>query len=119
VELPATKLDPVAADQTVPFSKISVPPRLPSAYHEAHASEPAKLSAHAAAGAHVKEPAFDDLDEEFFAREAELNKVGPVETFDDLDSGPKRKLGPRKRWFLFGAKGAPQSPPPPPRSKKR
>jgi hypothetical protein len=114
--LPPAKLDPANVDQTVPFNKISMPPPVPptngparagAPYHRpeaAHKAE-AKLSAQSAQAAHEKEPMFDDLDEEFFASEAQLHKVEPVENFDDLDSGPKRKApSARRGWFGFGAK---------------
>jgi hypothetical protein len=72
---------------------------------------PAKLSPQAAASAHAKEPIFSDMEEDFFAREADLHKVHPVETFDDLESGPQRKLSSRRRWFLFGAREGAAPPP--------
>jgi hypothetical protein len=44
------------------------------------------------------EPVFDAIDEAFFAREAELAQVQPVETFDDLDeTGRKRRLARKKK----------------------
>ena len=61
-----------------------------------------KLSAQAAAEAHGKEPMFDAVDEEFFAREAELWHAPKPDTFDDLDPQPrgsKRPPPPRPGWF--------------------
>ncbi len=56
----------------------------------------------------TKEPVFDEVDEAFFAREAEIGKVEPIESFDDLDhTGGKRKLNPKRKWSLFGDKPAP------------
>jgi CheY-like chemotaxis protein len=49
---------------------------------------------------------FDEFDESFFAREAELQSA--PDNFDDLESSPKRKIPPKRRWFLFGS-GAPDS----------
>jgi hypothetical protein len=44
------------------------------------------------------EPVFDPIDEAFFAREAELSQVQPVETFDDLDeTARKRRLARKKK----------------------
>ena len=63
------------------------------------------------------ESLFDDIDEEFFAKEADLQKLDPVETFDDLD-GPAsgRKSSVKRKWSLFG--DAP-TPPPPSNTRKR
>jgi CheY-like chemotaxis protein len=68
---------------------------------------PAKLSAQAAAQANSKDPAtFDPVDEEFFAREAELWHT-PPDTFDDLEPAPprgKRPPPPRRDWFGLNKK---------------
>ena len=62
--------------------------------------EAAKLSPQAAAGAHGKEPMFDAVDEEFFAREAELWHPPTPDSFEDLEPRPrgKRPSAPRD-WF--------------------
>jgi hypothetical protein len=60
-----------------------------------------ELAAEPAQNGHGQESRFDDVDEAFFAQEAELAQ--PVESFDDLESGPRRKL-PSNRWFTFGRK---------------
>jgi hypothetical protein len=41
---------------------------------------------------------FDPIDEDFFAREADLHRVDHVDTFDDLDELPIDD-GPRSGWF--------------------
>jgi DNA-binding response OmpR family regulator len=61
-----------------------------------------KLTPAAAASAHPKEPVFSDVDEEFFAKEAELHKVEAVESFDDLDTKPKTPA--KRSWFGWGEK---------------
>jgi hypothetical protein len=68
--------------------------------------QPAKLSAQATARAHTKEPVFDAVEEEFFARESEhLKSTPPVDDFSDLhDPEPRRKLSPRRNWFGFRKK---------------
>jgi hypothetical protein len=48
--------------------------------------ESAKLSPQAAAAAPVKENAFNPVEEDFFAREADLWRAAPVDSFDDLDA---------------------------------
>ena len=69
------------------------------------AEQPAKLSPQAAARASGKEPVFDAVEEEFFAREAELHRPPTVDTFDDLEPRPqRRKLSPRRDWFGFKKK---------------
>jgi CheY-like chemotaxis protein len=50
----------------------------------------------------VKELHFTDVEEEFFAREAEIGKITPAESFDDLE--PVEHTGPKRRWFTFGQK---------------
>ena len=67
---------------------------------EPQKKEPAKLSPQAAAQAHGKEPMFDAVDEEFFAREAELWHAPKPDTFEDLEPRPrsKRPSAPRD-WF--------------------
>jgi hypothetical protein len=59
----------------------------------------------------AKEPVFDDVDEAFFAREADIGHVEPVDNFDDLEhTGAKRKLNPKRKWSLFGDKPTPAGP---------
>jgi len=67
---------------------------------------PAKLSAQAAASAPPKESHFDEVDEEFFAREADLWHSAPAETFDDLDPSPpsRKRPAPRRDWFGLNKK---------------
>ncbi len=110
-----TRSQPPEPDATIPFSKISVPPPAPPS-QSASPSAPlqsgetskknkvGKLAPAAAAGAHPKEPVFSDVDEEFFAKEAELHKLEPVETFEDLDLGAKGKPAPKRGWFGWGEK---------------
>lgn len=64
----------------------------------AAAESPAKLSPQAMAAAPEKEPLFDPLEEDFFAREADLHRPAAVENFDDLEPQGKRKPL-RKDWF--------------------
>ncbi len=59
----------------------------------------AKLTASAQKAIHAKEPVFDEVEDAFFAQEADLHKVEPVENFDDLDSGLPKK--PAARWSLM------------------
>jgi hypothetical protein len=62
-----------------------------------------KLSAQAAAQAATKEPMFDAVDEEFFAREAELWHAPPHDSFDDLEpTQPRGKRPPASRRDWFG-----------------
>jgi CheY-like chemotaxis protein len=74
---------------------------------EAHGKPvPGKLSPTSVARAVTKEPVFDDLEEEFFAREADLARPPTVDTFEDLDaSQPRPKLSPRRNWFGFKGGG--------------
>ncbi len=51
---------------------------------------------------------FSKEEEEFFAREKELQKVEPVENFDDLDSRPRAKIS-KRPWQIFGERLAPTS----------
>ena len=44
---------------------------------------------------------FDAVDEDFFAREADLWH-SPIESFDDLDPSPRPKRGPQSRRDWFG-----------------
>jgi ActR/RegA family two-component response regulator len=112
-------------DLTIPFSKISVPPpspaqqpeqkaekpapaparkpgaAAPTRKQEGHSARHAKLSATAAASASGKEPVFSDDEAEFFAQEAELSKLDPVENFDDLESSTKNKSS-KRSWFGWG-----------------
>jgi CheY-like chemotaxis protein len=66
----------------------------------------AKLSPQAAAKASPKEPMFDAVDEEFFAREADLWHTPSSDTFDDLEpssppptSARGKRPPPRRDWF--------------------
>jgi CheY-like chemotaxis protein len=66
----------------------------------------AKLSPEAASRAQAKEPMFDAVDEEFFAREAELWHAPSADSFDDLEPSGARKKRPspsasssRRDWF--------------------
>ncbi len=59
------------------------------------AAPAAKLTPAQIAEAPVKEKLFDDMDEAFFAREAEPSE--PVDTFDDLPAPQK----PKRSWSLF------------------
>jgi CheY-like chemotaxis protein len=63
--------------------------------------KPGKLSPQAAAAAPEKEPLFDPLEEDFFAREADLHRPATVDTFDDLEPhGHHRdKSSFRRDWF--------------------
>jgi len=67
---------------------------------------PAKLSAQAAAAAPPKEQPFDEVDEEFFAREADLWHAVPADTFDDLEPNtPRKRPASRNRdWFGLNKK---------------
>ena len=57
------------------------------------------------------EQVFDDVDEAFFAKEAEIGQVQPAESFEDLDdTGRKRRLAQKKKWSLFGDKPAAPKP---------
>jgi CheY-like chemotaxis protein len=67
---------------------------------------PAKLSPQAAAQASQKEPMFDAVDEEFFAREADLWHAPSADSFDDLEpsappssSSRGKRPPPRGDWF--------------------
>jgi len=66
----------------------------------------AKLSPQAAAAAPPKESPFDAVDEEFFAREADLWHSAPAETFDDLEPSPptRKRPAPRRDWFGLNKK---------------
>jgi hypothetical protein len=90
---------PAAAKQTQPpAAKPATPP-----------AELAASASRSATGAPTAN-SFNEMDEEFFARESELSHVSAPDTFDDLDSGPKRKVPPKRRWFLFGARETPPAP---------
>ena len=86
---------------------------------------PQAVAARPAGGEHPAPHTFDEVDEAFFAKEAELHRVAAVETFDDLDDSKRvKKNAPAKKWSLFGsgkqkkpaAKPSPSKPAP---SKKR
>jgi hypothetical protein len=68
-------------------------------------------------GARNRRASFDALDEDFFAREAELHRDEPADSFEDLgaDEPPPPRAAPsagRRGWLGFG------KPDPPPRRKK-
>ena len=67
---------------------------------------PAKLTPQGVAAAPPKEPMFDAVDEEFFAREAELWHTPPADSFDDLEpAAPRGKRPPPGRdWFGLNKK---------------
>jgi hypothetical protein len=66
----------------------------------AAAPQAGKLSPQAAASAPEKEPLFDALEEDFFAREADLHRPSTIDTFDDLEPhGPHKKQSLRRDWF--------------------
>jgi hypothetical protein len=50
----------------------------------------------------VKEIHFTDVEEDFFARESEIAKITPAESFDDLE--PIEHTSPKRRWFNLGQK---------------
>jgi hypothetical protein len=68
----------------------------------------AKLSPQAAAAAPPKEPmTFDAVDEEFFAREADLWHPPAVDRFEDLEPAaprPSKRPPPRRDWFGLNKK---------------
>jgi CheY-like chemotaxis protein len=115
---PAAKLAPTAAKPAPTAAKPAPAKPAPAAAKPAKKKKdgspkkdaPAKLSPQAAAKATPKEPMFDEVDEEFFAREAELWHT-PLESFDDLDPAPPRPAGSNKRpppsrrdWFGLNKK---------------
>ena len=88
----------------------------PSADAPSDTGKTARFPREAVEEAAVQEPVFDEVDEAFFAREAEIGQVDPVENFDDLDhTGAQRKLSQKRKWSLFGDKPAPK---PAPRKKR-
>ncbi len=107
-ETKATKAAPAAKQQKKRPAAGPPPKKDPPPKRELPAKKDAaaKLSPQAAAQAHSKEPAtFDAVDEEFFAREAELWHT-PPDTFDDLDPAPPRpkRPPPRRDWFGLNKK---------------
>jgi CheY-like chemotaxis protein len=98
----AAKAPPIAAKTA---KKKKEPPKKEPA-KPAKKEAAGKLSAQAAAQAHQKEPMFDAVDEEFFAREADLWHPPAADSFDDLeapDTGAARGKRPpppsRRDWF--------------------
>jgi CheY-like chemotaxis protein len=80
--------------------KEAPPKKEAAAKREPPKKEAAKLSPQASAQARGKEPMFDAVDEEFFAREAELWHPPKPDTFDDLEPQPRGKRSPANRdWF--------------------
>ncbi|MDB4966898.1 MAG: response regulator receiver protein [Myxococcales bacterium] len=105
---PAVEDQPVAAPKSVAAKAVSKAKKK----RERRAGDPiapAKLSPLATAAATSKEQhAFDDVEEEFFARESELWHAAP-DTFDDLDPKPKLKQPGKKTpagrdWFGLNKK---------------
>jgi len=118
----AAKLSPAQRASAAEAPK----PRSKSAERSAGISAPkasvekraAKIAPAAIEQAPVKEPVFDEVDEAFFAKEAELSRVEAAESFDDLDESMRhRKLSPKKKWSLFG-EGSPPKPTTPPRKRR-
>jgi CheY-like chemotaxis protein len=70
-------------------------------------AKPAAAKPAAAGNGHLKEVAFSDIEEDFFARESEIAKV-EVDNFDDLE--PVGDTSPKRRWFGLGGKFNTQSP---------
>jgi hypothetical protein len=64
-------------------------------------SQSGKLSLESSTKAHAKEPVFDELEEDFFAREAEhLQHALTAEDFSDLEhTAANRKLSAKRNWF--------------------
>jgi hypothetical protein len=92
------KVEPVAK----PAEAKSVKPAADVKGGKPEAEQAGKLSAQAAARAHAKEPVFDDVEEDFFARAADLHRV---DDFSDLEhSEDHRKLSSRRNWFGFRKK---------------
>ncbi|MGZ3443726.1 MAG: DUF4388 domain-containing protein, partial [Polyangia bacterium] len=104
VRAAAAKLEPKAPIAAKTAKKKKEPPKReaapPAAKKEPAKKEAAKLSPQASAQARGKEPMFDAVDEEFFAREAELWHAPKPDTFDDLEPQPRGKRSPSNRdWF--------------------
>ncbi|HEX6836956.1 MAG TPA: DUF4388 domain-containing protein, partial [Polyangia bacterium] len=99
----ASKKEPTAPKKaTAPAKKAAAPKKEGAPKKEA----PAKLTAQGVAAASPKEPMFDAVDEEFFAREAELWHAPPADTFDDLEPNAPRgkRPPPRRDWFGLNKK---------------
>ncbi len=80
-------------------------PKKEPAKREGKKEASAKLSAQAAAQAHPKESMFDEVDEEFFAREADLWHSPIADSFEDLEPrDPRGKRPPPSRRDWFGLK---------------
>lgn len=101
-----------AAKPVAPKPKKKKAPAPAAAPVAAKRDAPAKLSPQAAAQATPKEPMFDAVDEEFFAREADLWHTPPPDTFDDLEPAAKaaptaprgKRPPPRRDWFGLNKK---------------
>jgi len=97
------KKEPVAAKKAAAPEKKGA---APAKKEPGGKKEAAKLSPQAAASAATKEPMFDAVDEEFFAREADLWRPAPSDSFDDLEpAAPRAKRPPPRRdWFGLNKK---------------
>jgi CheY-like chemotaxis protein len=108
VRAAAAKVTPPqkAAPKPAPAAKAAPAPKAAKKKKEGKRDKPAKLSPEAAASAPPKEQHFDAVDEEFFAREAELWHPVPAETFDDLEPSPptRKRPQPRRDWFGLNKK---------------
>jgi CheY-like chemotaxis protein len=108
VRAAAAKIEPAKPTAAKTAKKKKEPPKKEAAPAKKEAAK-GKLSPQAAAQAHGKEPMFDAVDEEFFAREAELWHAPKADTFDDLepqkDRGGKRPPpAARRDWFGLNKK---------------
>jgi len=99
---PAKRPEPAVAKRPEPAVAKKPEPAAPTRKQEGNSARHAKLSAAAAAAAGSKEPVFSDDEAEFFAQEAQLSKLDPVENFDDLESSPKGKSS-KRSWFGWGS----------------
>jgi CheY-like chemotaxis protein len=113
VKVPPREQQPRAGEIATPPSPkaaapapAAAPPVAPAAKPQAPAPAPAQQSRKrrdpTPAPPAVKEIAFTDAEEEFFAQEQDFGKVLPAENFDDLE--PTNKPAPKRRWFNFGGK---------------
>jgi hypothetical protein len=95
---------PTATPTTAATRHAPAPPAArPDAKSAPSAPQSGKLSQQSSAQAHAKEPVFDALEEDFFARESEhLEHPPTVEDFADLEHEARRKLSPKRNWFGFG-----------------
>lgn len=92
-----------ATPTATPYHAPAPPTARPDGKGAAPAPQSGKLSQQSTAQAHTKEPVFDELEEDFFARESEhLQHPPTVEDFADLEHDARRKLSPKRNWFGFG-----------------